>query len=184
MSCCNKINLLGEHSTFCNKTRHLIGIISGIYEPFLTSLYDTYPHLVFLGNDFWRSGLNQCQSNGIWGLLPPDNFFPFNIPLAPLMANEEGGGVAQYADIGGTIPSSVGMCLKQKACDVCRGVIVDCGRDRDSPNGDFNMSEEDSDSLVKRATLLVPLPPVYAEAVNKRRAAYETWQKTIKVIIS
>ncbi|KAL5967473.1 TBCC domain-containing protein 1 [Taenia solium] len=135
---------------------------------------------LLFGNDFWRSGLNQCQSNGIWGLLPPDNFFPFNIPLAPLMTNEEGGGVAHYADIGSAIPSVVGMCLKQKACDVCRGVIVDCSRDGDSPNGDFDMSEEDLDSPVKRATLLVPLPPVYAEAVNKRRAAYETWQKTIQ----
>ncbi|EUB60964.1 NF-kappa-B inhibitor-like protein 2 [Echinococcus granulosus] len=96
------------------------------------------------------------------------------------MTNEEIGAVVQYTDSGGVAPSAVGMCLKQKAYDVCRGVIVDCGRDGESPNGDLDTSEEEFDSLAKRATLLVPLPPVYAEAVNKRRAAYETWQKTIQ----
>ncbi|VDM16385.1 unnamed protein product [Hydatigera taeniaeformis] len=165
------VNLWGKPLLFVFLALATPAVIQKCFNP-----YDK----VSAGNDFWRSGPNHYQSNGIWGLLPPDNFFPFNIPLAPLTTNEEGRAVIQYADGGSVTSSTVNMRLKQKACDVCRGVIVDCDRGGDGSNGDFDMSGEDFDTPVKGATLLVPLPPVYAEAVNKRRAAYETWQQTIQ----
>lgn len=103
--------------------------------------------------------------------------------------------MAQTGDIGSNSigGGSRGMYLKQHACDVCRGTIV--SPDRENNNGakqnghdvdelerlDGEVEFADFDSLAKRALLPVSLPQAYAEAVMKRRSAYENWQKNILV---
>ncbi|KAM7535253.1 hypothetical protein Aperf_G00000100172 [Anoplocephala perfoliata] len=146
---------------------------------------------VLFGSDFWHSGNSQRHSNGVWSLLSPDNFFPFNIPLAPLVPVEEA--VTQNGDFGSNVLAGGNrtMYSKQYACDVCRGTIVSSDRDSDSgskkdgrdldgserPEGEVEL--EDLDSLAKWTLLLVPLPQAYAEAILERRSAYANWQKTI-----
>ena len=128
-----------------------------------------------LGNDFWCWSPSQHQSNGIWSLLSPDNFFPFNIPLAPLVPKEDSGTT--------TLHGEGGVNLRQKGCDVCRGTILGCDFDEVSASSDIDVSEEEFDASAKGTALLVPLPPPYAEQLKKRRLAYENWHKTIQVII-
>ncbi|VUZ39137.1 unnamed protein product, partial [Hymenolepis diminuta] len=143
---------------------------------------------LLFGSDFWRSDTSQNHSIGVWSLLSPENFFPFNIPLAPLMANEEA--LAQTGNIGDIGGSSSGsnraMCVKQRAYDVCRGTIV--GTASESIDGSLlngyglNGGEnelENFDSSIKGSRLLIPLPSTYADAVRKRRAAYDNWRRTI-----
>lgn len=104
------------------------------------------------------------------------------------MANEDAlAQTGNIGDIGGSSSgSSRAMCVKQRAYDVCRGTIV--GTASESINGSrlngygLNSGEnelEDFDSPIKGSRLLIPLPSTYADAVRKRRAAYDNWRRTI-----
>ncbi|VDO11557.1 unnamed protein product [Rodentolepis nana] len=148
---------------------------------------------LLFGGDFWRSGTSEHNSIGVWSLLPPESFFPFNIPLAPLIPNEEAlAQTGNLVDIGGSISSrSRAMCIKQRAYDVCRGTIISTTSERinGSRLNDYGLNGsgtvdgenelEDFDAPAKGTRLLIPLPSTYADAIRKRRAAYDNWRRTI-----
>uniref|UniRef100_A0A5K3FJ91 TBCC domain-containing protein 1 n=1 Tax=Mesocestoides corti TaxID=53468 RepID=A0A5K3FJ91_MESCO len=130
--------------------------------------------------DFMRTCVVQGEWNNVWELIAPKNFFPFNIPLAPIKLTEESDSLKRLPDVKLSAFMQSGVSVKKKACDVCQGAII--GRDCETSCRSSNDGavEESFGSPIQRTPLIVPLPPVYAEMIDRRRAAYESWRQLIQ----
>ncbi|VDD76541.1 unnamed protein product [Mesocestoides corti] len=114
------------------------------------------------------------------GLNPNINLWDKPLLFAPIKLTEESDSLKRLPDVKLSAFMQSGVSVKKKACDVCQGAII--GRDCETSCRSSNDGavEESFGSPIQRTPLIVPLPPVYAEMIDRRRAAYESWRQLIQ----